>query len=233
MNNFRLENDQDITIDIDNDNIDFVVNNRATLSTPWIEKYRPNNINDLVLNKDILTRLNRIIETKNMPNIILTGPPGVGKTSTVLCIAKNLFGKYFNEGVIEMNASDDRGIKMVHETIEQFCKKKLEYDNPEKYAGHKIVLLDEADNMTNKAKMSINILMDSYNKTTRFAFTCNSSSEILESIQSKCIIIRFEKLSNEQITTRLKYICEKENIKYDKTGLETIVMKHLNRNVRM
>ena len=110
-----------------------------------------------------------------MPNIIITGIPGIGKTTTILCIAKNLIRKYFEEGVLELNASDVRGVKTVQETIEYFCKKKLQID--ENFANHKIVLLDEADNMTKKAQQSINNLMEQYQDTTRFAFTCNNSSD--------------------------------------------------------
>lgn len=202
-------------------------NHRDTLNTPWIEKYRPNKIEELVLNNDIFIRIKNIIENKTMPNIILTGIPGIGKTSTVLCIAKNILGKYFEDGVLELNASDERGVKTVHETIEYFCKKKLKFRNNEdkhKYAHHKIVVLDEADNMTKKALQSINNLMETYKDSTRFAFTCNSSSDIIEAIQSRCIIIRYERLTNEQISTRLMQICEKENVEYDRAGINSIVI---------
>lgn len=204
-----------------------ILNGRDTLNTPWIEKYRPNRVEELVLNNDILTRIKNIIDNKNMPNIILTGIPGIGKTSTILCIAKNILGRYFADGVLELNASDERGVKTVHETIEYFCKKKLRFaDNGDKskYAHHKIVILDEADNMTKKALQSINNLMEIHKDSTRFAFTCNSSSDIIEAIQSRCIIIRYERLTNQQIATRLMQICEKEQAEYDKDGINSIVI---------
>ena len=219
------EDDENIQYNNINDNLN--INDRDTLNTPWIEKYRPTKVDELVLNNDILIRIKNIIDNKNMPNIIFTGMPGIGKTSTVLCIAKNILGKYFEGGVLELNASDERGVKPVHETIEYFCKKKISFhdgSNKNKYAHHKIVILDEADNMTKKALQSINNLMELYKDSTRFAFTCNSSFDIIESIQSRCMIIRYERLSNEQIAKRLIQICDAEKVSYTKDGINSIVI---------
>ena len=208
-------------IKIDNKKKKVNINKTSTLNTPWIEKYRPYSVNDLVLDVGTLNKIKKIIDDKNMPNIIITGIPGIGKTTTILCIAKNLLGKYFNQGVLELNASDERGVKTVQESIEYFCKKKMEINGD--YAKHKIVLLDEADNMTKKAQQSINNLMEQYHTTTRFAFTCNNSSDIIEAIQSRCIIFRYCRLSNEQVTERLKKICLIEKIPYTNDGLNAIV----------
>lgn len=125
-------------------------NDRPTFNKPWIEKYRPKEVEDLVLEDGTLNKIKKIINDKDMPNIIITGSPGIGKTTTILCIAKKLLGRHFKEGVLELNASDDRGVKTVNESIEYFCKKKL--DISDKYSRHKIILLDEADNMTKKAQ---------------------------------------------------------------------------------
>ena len=197
-------------------------NNRPTFNKPWIEKYRPIEVEDLVLDNGTLNKVKKIILEKDMPNIIITGSPGIGKTTTILCIAKKLLGKHFRDGVLELNASDDRGVKTVQESIEYFCKKKLEIGD--KYSSHKIILLDEADNMTKKAQQSINNLMQQYHNNTRFAFTCNNSSEIIEAIQSRCIIFRYTKISDDEIKHRLEVICKKENIPYTDDGLNTVVM---------
>ena len=156
---------------------------------------------------------------------IITGVPGIGKTTTILCIAKNLLGKYYNQGVLELNASDDRGIKAVQESIIYFCKKKLEIKDEDgrTYSRHKIVLLDEADNMTKKAQQLVNNLMSQYHNTTRFAFTCNNSSDIIEAIQSRCIIFRYRRLNNQQLHDKLKFICDKEMITYSEDGLDALV----------
>jgi replication factor C subunit 2/4 len=195
------------------------------LEIPWVEKYRPMTLDDLILDEHTMNKINKIVEDKNMPNIIITGIPGIGKTTTILCIAKLLLGKYFKDGVLELNASDDRGIKSVQDSIIYFCKKQLTIPESEiKYANHKIVLLDEADNMTTKAQQLINNLMGEYHKTTRFAFTCNNSSDIIEAIQSRCLIFRYKRLSEKQVIKRLETVCDMENITYDKEGLHTIMM---------
>lgn len=195
--------------------------NDSTMNTPWIEKYRPVNVDDLVLDDSTFNKIKKIINDKSMPNIIITGVPGVGKTTTILCIAKNLLGKHFEEGVLELNASDERGVKTVQEPIEYFCKKKIFFG--EEYAQHKIVLLDEADNMTTKAQQSIKNLMKNYHDTTRFAFTCNNASDIIEAIQSRCIIFKYSKLTNEQIDKRLKKVCMLEKVPYTEAGLKAII----------
>lgn len=199
---------------------------KQTLNVPWIEKYRPRKPEDLVLEENTLKKIKMFIDDKIMPNIIITGLPGIGKTTTILCIAHNLLGKYFDQGVIELNASDDRGIKAIQDNVIYFCKKKLDLkDEPNRqYAKHKIVLLDEADNMTKKAQQLVNNLMEKYRNTTRFAFTCNNSSDIIEAIQSRCIILRYIRLSNEQIGVRLKHICELEKVPYTDEGIQSLVI---------
>ena len=190
---------------------------------PWVEKYRPKNIDDLILEQTILNKIKTIIENRDMPNIIITGLPGIGKTSTIHCLANKLLGKYKKEGVIELNASDDRGIKAIQETI-LFCKKKLFIKKLDKhlYAQHKIILLDEADNMTIKAQRLVNNLMETYRKSTRFVFTCNNSSDIIEAIQSRCVILKYSRISDEQIIYRLGKICSMESIKSTYEGLQLI-----------
>ncbi len=196
--------------------------------TPWIEKYRPSKLEDIILDEHTQKRVKKIIEDREMTNIILPGVPGIGKTTTIKCIATALYGKYANEAVLELNASDDRGIKSVQEKIVTFCKKRMDLNdkdnclNNKKYAEHKLIFLDEADNMTNKAQRLINNLMEKYHKTTRFAFTCNSSSDIIEGIQSRCIILRFHRLRKEQIVERLKKICEMEQLDINRKSLEIL-----------
>lgn len=191
----------------------------------WIEKYRPNKIEDILVDDNIKIEINKIINEKNIPNMILTGTPGIGKTTTLLCIAKKLYGKYFEDTVLELNASDERGIKLINNgDLNAFCTQKLPYSGKEAkdYAPHKLIIFDEADNMTEKALPIISILMDKFYMTTRFVFTCNTSSKIIESIQSRCKIIRYVRLSTEQITLRLEGILKLENIKYDKKAIKEI-----------
>jgi replication factor C subunit 2/4 len=183
---------------------------------PFSDKYRPRKVEDLIINDIITKKINNIIETRDIPNIIFTGKSGVGKTSTIHCIARKIYPREYHDSIIELNASDDRGIKSVHETIINFCKRKVEYKDG--YAQHKLLILDEADNITPKAQRLINSIMEKYPKT-RFAFTCNNSSDIIESIQSRCIIIRFTKSPPEEFIKRIEKICKNEKIEYDLNAL--------------
>jgi replication factor C subunit 2/4 len=180
---------------------------------PFTEKYRPRKLPELVIDPIIYAKVNNIIMNKDVPNLIFTGKSGVGKTSSIHCIAKAIYSRNtISDSVIELNASDDRGIKSVQDTIINFCKKKVEYVNG--YAQHKLLILDEADNITPKAQKLISLIMEKY-PTTRFAFTCNNSSDIIESIQSRCVIIKFVKPPISHYIQRLEYICKNENIEYD------------------
>ena len=215
-----------------------MLNYKLTIMTtnenlPFSEKYRPRKLEDLVLDNIIYTKIQNIIKNKNIPNIIFTGKSGVGKTSTIHCIARSIYSKEYHDSIIELNASDDRGIKSVHETIINFCKRKIDYKPG--YAQHKLLILDEADNITPKAQRLINSIMEKY-PFTRFAFTCNNSSDIIESIQSRCIIIRFTKPPVQHFINRIKFICENENISWDEdalTYLFDICQKDLRKTLNM
>ena len=131
-------------------------------SIPWVEKYRPQVIDDIIVNDYIRMKINNIINDKSMPNLIITGSPGTGKTSTVLCIAKKLLHHQYDEAVLELNASDDRGLNMINNNIMHFCKKKMDNVN------HKIIILDEADSITSKAQNLLNNIIEAYVKNTRY-----------------------------------------------------------------
>lgn len=183
---------------------------------PWTEKYRPRNLNELTLELNLKSEIKKLVSRKNIPNLILTGSSGIGKTSTIKVIARELYGNYASSAVLELNASDDRGIKLVQVEIINFCKTKLSYpDGQDSYAKYKLIILDEADNMVDRAQPQINTIMEQYKDTVRFAFTCNSSANIIESIQSRCLILRYMRLNKELIANRLKEISDIEKIKYD------------------
>jgi replication factor C subunit 2/4 len=190
------------------------------MSSPWIERYRPFKIDNLIVDPLLMKKIKKIIEDKEMPHMIITGQPGIGKTSTFMCIARELLGDYLNEGLLELNGSDERGIK-AKEIIEDFCRKKIG-SSKDSVKYHKIVLIDEADNLTQKSQQQINSLISNYQKNTRFAFTCNSSSKIIRAIQSRCIMIRYKRLSEDLIKDRLEYICKNEKIFFEDSALKEI-----------
>ena len=179
------------------------------------EKYRPRVIEDLVLDKFTEIKIKNIITQKEIENIIFTGISGVGKTSTVKCIARSIYHKNNKNMIFELNASNERGIKSVVD-VENFCKQTT--DIVEDYCKNKLLILDEADTITTKALKSLSSLMNKYPKTIMI-FTCNDSSKIRESIQSKCTIIQFGKMPLDKYLERLKYICNNENIEYDEEAL--------------
>lgn len=190
-----------------------------SLQLPWVEKYRPQVLSDIVGNKETIDRLQQIAKDGNMPHMIISGMPGIGKTTSVHCLAHELLGRSYADGVLELNASDDRGIDVVRNQIKHFAQKKLHLP-PGK---HKIVILDEADSMTAGAQQALRRTMELYSNSTRFAFACNQSNKIIEPLQSRCAILRYSKLSDEDVLKRLLQIIKLEDVKYTNDGLEAII----------
>jgi len=188
-------------------------------SLPWVEKYRPITISDIVGNVDAVSRLQAISDEGNMPNLILSGPPGTGKTSSVLCLARALLGGAYKDAVLEMNASDDRGIDVVRNKIKMFAQKKVTLPP----GRHKIVILDEADSMTGAAQQAMRRTMEIFSSTTRFALACNQSEKIIEPIQSRCAIVRFSRLTDAEVLERLVRVVEAERVAHVPEGLEALV----------
>ncbi len=186
---------------------------------PWLEKYRPQTIGDIVGNEETVGRLDVLAQQGNMPNLILSGPPGTGKTTSVLALARTLLGDAFKEGVLELNASDDRGIEVVRGRIKAFAQKKVTLP-PGK---HKVVILDEADSMTEGAQQAMRRTMELYSSTTRFALACNISEKVIEPIQSRCAVLRFSKLTDAQVLKRLQEVLAFEKSTYNESGLEALI----------
>jgi replication factor C subunit 2/4 len=185
---------------------------------PFNVKYKPREINDLILSLQMQYKIAKIIETKTLPNLIITGSPGTGKTSTILCLAKHILGKNYKNMILELNASNNRTLDFINTTVAYFCKKKSSTSE----LTHKLIIFDEADNITKKAQNLLANLMEEFSYNTSFAFTCNESNKIIESIQSNCMIFRYIPMSNNNIKTRLEIICKKENINYTDNGLNVI-----------
>ena len=185
----------------------------------WINKYDPKCIDDLILTDVMKNKINNMIKTKKFQNIIMVGTSGIGKTTTVNNLVKAILGKNYPEGVFELNSYDEKGVKTIHEKLEYFCKRKINTDN---IAVSKIIVLDEADNMTKKTQQIIGYLMEKYSKV-KFVFTCNNLTDITESIQSRCVIFNYVRITNDKVQKKLLNIIDKENIEYDFDGVDAII----------
>ena len=170
-------------------------------------------------NKETVGRLEVLAEQGNMPNLILSGPPGTGKTTSVLALARQLLGDAYKEGVLELNASDDRGIDVVRNRIKAFAQKKVTLP-PGK---HKVVVLDEADSMTNAAQFALRRVIEKYTRNARFCLICNYASKIIPALQSRCTRFRFAPLGREQCLERVRVVADTEQVKYVESGLEACV----------
>ncbi len=185
---------------------------------PWVEKYRPQKLADVVGNDIIIRQLQAFVKNKNPPHLLLAGPAGSGKTTCALAMAKELFGENFSQCFLELNASDERGIDVVRTKIKDFARTLSLHSVP-----FKIIFLDEADALTADAQQALRRTMERYSANTRFVLSCNYSSRIIEPIQSRCAVFRFSRLKEEDLKKMLKTIEEGEALKVEHSAVEAIL----------
>ncbi len=225
--------------------------NTEPSTLPWVEKYRPDNIDDIISHKEIINTLTNLISNSRIPHMIFYGPPGTGKTTTILACAKKIYGANYRSMILELNGSDDRGINVVREQIKNFSAtdskiSSLRYTDAETanasalvsdkksnsasnstlnstYPNIKLVILDEADAMTYDAQFALRRVVELYTDSTRFCLICNYLTKIIPALQSRCQMFRFAPINNMDHLARIQYIIQAEKINIDKTTAERIV----------
>ncbi|KAG1770672.1 P-loop containing nucleoside triphosphate hydrolase protein [Suillus occidentalis] len=185
---------------------------------PWVEKYRPVTLDDVVSHKDITTTIVKFIEKNRLPHLLFYGPPGTGKTSTILAVARRIYGAEYKKQILELNASDDRGIDVVREQIKQFAETRTLFSK-----GFKLIILDEADMMTQQAQAALRRVIEQYTKNVRFCIICNYVNKIAPAIQSRCTRFRFSPLPIAEVEKRVNSVVEAEKVNLTQDGKKALL----------
>ena len=190
-----------------------------TESFMWVEKYRPIKLSSIINQKEIVGSLKSLLKNiSEMPHLMFSGSAGVGKTTTAICLAREILGDTWKEYTLELNASDERGINMVRDRVKKFAR----FSGLDTKIPFKLVILDEADEMTSDAQTALRRIIEDTAGHCRFIMIANNISKIIEPLQSRCAVFKFTRISEEEIIGYLEEICKKEKIKYNKEGLKSL-----------
>lgn len=183
----------------------------------WTEKYRPQNLGEIIGQENVIKRLKQFVNNQNVPHLLFAGPAGVGKTTCALAIAKEMYGEGWSSNFFELNASDERGINVIRGKIKDFAR-----TMPLGEAPFKLIMLDESDALTKEAQQALRRLMEKYTRTCRFVLSCNYSSKIIDPIQSRCAVFRFKPVGKDNVIKYLERIADKEGLKTTPKALEAV-----------
>ncbi|KKZ65412.1 replication factor C subunit 3/5 [[Emmonsia] crescens] len=197
---------------------------------PWVEKYRPNTLEEVSGHHDIIGTINRFVDTNRLPHLLLYGPPGTGKTSTILALARRIYGvKNMRQMVLELNASDDRGIDVVRDQIKTFASTKQIFSmapaakSESTLGAFKLIILDEADAMTATAQMALRRIMEKYTANTRFCIIANYTHKLSPALLSRCTRFRFSPLKEKDIRVLVDQVIEKEQVRIQPEAIDSLV----------
>ncbi|MCX6711332.1 MAG: replication factor C small subunit [Candidatus Woesearchaeota archaeon] len=183
----------------------------------WTEKYRPSDFSEISGQDETVKRVKAFVKNGNMPHLLFAGPAGTGKTSLAIVISRKLFGEQWKENFLELNASDERGINVIRENVKNFARTRTIGDVP-----FKIIYLDESDALTREAQQALRRTMENYTRTCRFILSCNYSSKIIEPIQSRCAVFRFQRLKKEDIFSIMEKIAKAEKLTLEEGSKEAL-----------
>jgi replication factor C small subunit len=184
----------------------------------WAEKYRPKTLEEMVDREEIVSRFKSFVKDKNLPHLLLVGPAGVGKTTSILCLAHDLYGAGYQNSVLELNASDERGIDIIRDKVKNFARTSAIASE----VSFKILILDEADSLTTAAQHALRRTMEVYTRTCRFCLIGNYSENIIDPIQSRCSVFRFGPLAEQDVKSYITMIAKKEGVKLIPEGLDAV-----------
>ena len=190
---------------------------------PWVERFRPKTLNDVISHKSIISTLKQLIKKNYMPHLLLSGPPGTGKTSTIMACVRELYGENYPIMVLEINASEERGIDVVRTKIKNFVITKSFFNKGTNYSAYKMVILDEADAMTPDAQSMLISMIEKYSMNIRFCLICNYAKKIFPAIQSRCATFKFSPLDSTNISIKLKQIATEIKLDLTQDGIETLI----------
>ncbi|MEM4181720.1 MAG: replication factor C small subunit [Candidatus Pacearchaeota archaeon] len=173
----------------------------------WTEKYRPKKFEEVVGQEEVIKRVKSLVNSLNLPHLLFAGPAGTGKSTVALIIVKELFKESWRENYLELNASDERGIDVIRQKVKDFARTKALGNVP-----FKVIFLDEADALTREAQQALRRTMENFTNTCRFILSCNYSSKIIDPIQSRCVVFRFQLLEKKDIKKRVDLICSSEGL---------------------
>jgi replication factor C small subunit len=185
---------------------------------PWVELYRPRTLTDIIGQPNIINNLKAYSQSGNMPHLIFAGPAGTGKTSAALALAHDMYGDDYKHNILELNASDERGIDVVRGKIKDFARSAPITDVP-----FKLIFLDESDALTSEAQQALRRTMELYSSNCRFILSCNWSSKLIEPIQSRCAVFRFKPLTNNEVAQMVEKVSKAEGLTIDKFATDALI----------